>query len=411
MAILVAIMGVLFGAVQLLPSLEYGPLSSRWVGGVSPMGFHNKVPYAFLGTTARFSPRSLFTFLFAGANPGDEFPTNYFGVLPFMLSVVGAWRGWRHKWVKYFAAVALFSYLYTWGEFSFLHGVLYLVPGLDVAREAGRFILLTHFAGSILAGYGVDAVFGALAPKDQSFRTFVRSARWLVVFLAAILMAGSLQTTIAVEDSLFMSFVFIAAAYVIFELLYRDYRSSRVKGALVFLIIWDLYAFNSPVRNKQIMVAAKQDHMAELIDTRKLAEFFRSQHSAFRIHFDATNPPNIGNSYGVPMTGGMSATMLADYFPYLGHAWQNCLTFSTHSAGPTSPDGNRSFRKASGVCMRTRVTVVVPGLYMTFRSIPQKNVPRDACRTRISMFCTQRLWIARHENRSIRKPMFTIQRK
>jgi hypothetical protein len=319
MAVLVAVMGFLFGSVQMLPSLEYGPLSYRWVGADLPIGFHNKVPYVFLGTGARFSPRSLFTFLFAGVNPGDEFPTNYFGVLPFLLAVVGVWRGWRNPWVKYCAALGLFSYLYTWGEFSLLHGVLYLVPGLDVAREAGRFILLTHFAGAILAGYGVDALFGALAPKDHSFGTFVRSARWLVIFLAAILLVGSLQTTVVIDDSLFMSFVFIVTAYVIFELLYRDHRSAGVKSAIMFVIVWDLYAFNFPVRNKPTMAAAKQDHMAELLDTRKLAEFFRSKSGVFRVHFDAINPPNIGNSYGIPMTGGMSATMLTDYFPYLGH--------------------------------------------------------------------------------------------
>jgi hypothetical protein len=319
LAVLVALMGFLFGAVQMLPSLEYGPLSYRWVGGDSPVGFHNKVPYAFLGSIARFSPRSLFKFLFAGANPGDERPTNYFGVLPFLLAVVGAWRGWRNKWVKYFVALALFSFLYTWGEFSFLHGVLYLLPGLDVAREASRFILLTHFSASILAGFGVDELFGALAPKDPSFGSFVRSVRWLVVFLGAILIAASVQTTIAVDDSLFMSFVFIAAAYVVFELLHRDRRQVAVRAALVFMVLWDFYVFNYPVRNKATMAAAKQDHMAELVETRKLADFFRSQSGVFRIHFEAINPPNIGNSYGIPMTGGMSATMLTDYFPYLGH--------------------------------------------------------------------------------------------
>src|SRR5215831_3729394 len=214
LAVLVALMGFLFGAVQMLPSLEYGPLSYRWVGGDSPIGFHNKVPYAFLGTLARFSPRSLFTFLFAGANPGDELPTNYFGVLPFLLAIVGAWRGWRNKWVKYFTVLAIFSYLYTWGEFSFLHGILYLVPGLDVAREAGRFILLTHFAMALLAGFGINELFGVEAPKDSAMRTFVRSLRWLTIFLTALLIAGSVQTKVSLDDSFYVSFVFIAASYV-----------------------------------------------------------------------------------------------------------------------------------------------------------------------------------------------------
>jgi hypothetical protein len=222
MAALVAVIGFLFGGVQLLPSLEYGPLSYQWIGGDSPIGFHNKVPYRYLGTQGRFSPRSMFTFLFAGANPGDEFPTNYFGVLPFLLCIVGAWRGWRYKWAKYFTAVAVVSYLYTWGEFSFLHGVLYLVPGLDIAREAGRFILVTHCAGAVLAGYGTDQLFGAVPAKDHSAQTFVRSLRWLVVFLAVLLLAGSVQKTIAIADTFFLSFVFIAAAYLVFEFLQRS---------------------------------------------------------------------------------------------------------------------------------------------------------------------------------------------
>jgi hypothetical protein len=102
MAALVAIVGFLFGAVQLLPSLEYGPLSYRWIGADMPIRFSQKVPYQFLGGIARFSPRSLFTFLFAAASPGDHLPSNYFGVLPFVLSIVGAWRGRQDKWVKYF---------------------------------------------------------------------------------------------------------------------------------------------------------------------------------------------------------------------------------------------------------------------------------------------------------------------
>jgi SAM-dependent methyltransferase len=318
MAALVAVTGFMFGAVQLLPSLEYGPLSYRWVGADAPIGFHGKVPYEWLGTLARFSPSSLFTFLLGAANPGDQVPTNYFGVLPFFLCIVGAWRGWRQKWVKYFTLVAVLSFLYTWGEFSFLHGLLYLIPGLDVAREAGRFILLTHFAAAILAGFGIDELFGAMS-TDNALRTFIRGLRWLTVFLTALLIAGSAQKTIVIDDSFFMSFVFIAAAYVVFELLYNNRRTLPVKAAIVFLLLWDVYEFNVPVRNRVELQARKQDFMADLLAQKDLARFLKSQPQPFRIHFDAETPPNLGDSYDIPMTGGMSATMLTDYFPYIGH--------------------------------------------------------------------------------------------
>jgi SAM-dependent methyltransferase len=325
LAAVVAVMGFMFAAVQLLPSLEYGPLAYRWVGGDAPVGFHNKIPYEWLGTLARFSPRSLFTFLFGAASPGNQTPSNYFGILPLFLCIVGAWRGWALRWVKYFTLVAVFSYLYTWGEFSFLHGVLYLVPGLDIAREAGRFILLTHFAMAILAGFGINELFGTAAPKDSGIRTFVRSLRWLTIFLTAVLVAGSVQKTIELDDSFFMSFVFIAASYVIFELIYRDRRTFPLHAAIVFLLLWDVYEFNYPVRNKTAMQAEKQDFMADLIDRKKLAQFLKSQPQPFRIHFDAQTPPNMGDSYGIPMTGGMSATMLTEYLPYLGHPMMDRL--------------------------------------------------------------------------------------
>ena len=319
MAVVVGVVALLFGAIQLLPSIEYAPISYRWVGAEYPIQFQQKVPYQFLGGTARFSPRSVFTFLFGAASPGDHLPSNYFGVLPFLLSIIGAWRGWHKRWVKYFAVVAIISYLYTWGEFSFLHGLLYLLPGLDIAREAGRFILLTHFATAILAAYGIDVLFGQAHLQDMGMQRFVKTLRWLVIFIAAILIADTVRS-VAIDDSSYMSFIFIVGSYIVLELVTRQHEGLRLKLALLFLIVWDLYEFNYPVRNKAVMQAQQQDHMAELLDSKKLVDFFKSKGSDFRIHFDADLPPNIGDSYGIPMTGGMAATMLVDYLGYLGHA-------------------------------------------------------------------------------------------
>ena len=319
MAASVAVMGFLFGAVQLIPSMEYGPLSYRWIGSDTPIRFLQRVPYQYLGELARFSPRSLFSFLFGAANPGDQSPSNYFGVLPFLLSIIGAWRCWSEKWVKYLAVLGAAAYLYSWGEFSFLHGLLYLVPGLDIAREAGRFILVTHFAMAILGGYGIDHLLGAERASDSRVSVFVRGVRWLVILLAGLLIAGTIQTAITIDDWYFMSFFLIGGAYVLLELLSRGYGLVLTKVALVFLLLWDLYVFNWTIRNKGIAQAQKQDHMDELLKSRKLADFLKSQAGPFRIHFDAEFPPNLGDAYGIEMTGGMGATMLTDYLGYLGH--------------------------------------------------------------------------------------------
>jgi hypothetical protein len=59
--------------------------------------------------------------------------------------------------------------------------------------------------------------------------------------------------------------------------------------------------------------------MAQFLDTRGLGDFLNSQGSLFRVHFDGEFPPNIGDTWGIQMTGGMGATMLVDYTGYLGH--------------------------------------------------------------------------------------------
>jgi hypothetical protein len=317
----VALVGLLFGGVQLLPSMEYWPMSYRWVGGPGPIQSQDKVPYQYIGELARFSPRSLFSFLFRGASPGSDHEThNYMGVLTLFLSVIGAWQFWRERWVKYFAVLGALAFVYSWGSFSFLHGVLYLLPLLDMAREAGRFIHITHFAMAILAGYGIEHLFSATISKDSRIWTFVRGIRWIVVLLVAVLTASILQTTVGVPEWAFMSLVFIGSGYVLFEVICRGFRSVSTKVALVFFLLWDLYAADWVIRNKALARAEKQDHLAEILDVRELGEFLRPRDSLFRIHFEAEIPPNIGHAYGVHMTGGMGATMLMDYARYLDSA-------------------------------------------------------------------------------------------
>jgi hypothetical protein len=40
---------------ELIPSLEYGPLSYRWIGADEPIRFIQKIPYEFLGGSSRRS--------------------------------------------------------------------------------------------------------------------------------------------------------------------------------------------------------------------------------------------------------------------------------------------------------------------------------------------------------------------
>src|SRR2546423_13192015 len=96
---------------------------------------------------------------------------------------------------------------------------------------------------AILAGYGIEYLFSAVPSRTDSIWYFIRALRWLTIFVAAVLIAGSLQTSITVMDQAYLSFVFIGCAYILCELVCRNYRSIAVKSALVFLLLWDVYAF------------------------------------------------------------------------------------------------------------------------------------------------------------------------
>ena len=141
--------GAAAGAVQILPSLEYGPLAFRFLEANITLPSAERIPYGYLNNN--FLPRALFGFLagypFAGANIGTEEIYPYIGILPLLAAMAGVWKNWANAWVKYLAALAVLAFDYSLGDFSLLHGVLYaVVPRLWMAREPGRFVYLVHFA-------------------------------------------------------------------------------------------------------------------------------------------------------------------------------------------------------------------------------------------------------------------------
>ena len=170
--VMAGIVAFAFGAIQLLPSLEYSELADRWFEAPHPLPARQIIPYGNLSDG--FLPRSAFAFLltspFGGAVGAAEHFSPYFGVFPLLLVVIGMGRNWDRPWVKYLTALAGLAFFYTLGWFSFLHELLYvLVPFLWMAREPVRFLYLAHFAMAILAGFGVQTLFSEQAQTHGFF--------------------------------------------------------------------------------------------------------------------------------------------------------------------------------------------------------------------------------------------------
>lgn len=158
--------------MQLCPSLEYSPLVVRWTGQW-PGLFTTRIPCSVVSGDGSFAtslgPRSLFEFLFSTAPRGGGEFSLYFGVMPFLLALIGIWKNWRHPWVKYLTGLAVAALFYSLGAYSLLYGVLYVVlPYMDKAWESGRFLYLTHFAAAVLAGFGAQSLFSSDGILQQS---------------------------------------------------------------------------------------------------------------------------------------------------------------------------------------------------------------------------------------------------
>lgn len=316
-ALVVLVVGLLAfasGAVQLLPSMEYSGLAVRYIGAGPPLPATEKIAYSDLQDG--FWPRALLGFLLGCPFPGGSIGTGefspYFGVLPLLLVVIGVWRDWDRPWVRFLAGLAAVSFFYSLGSFSLLHGLVYsLAPFLWMAREAGRFIYLAHFAMAVLAGFGVQALFDAAG--DDFFPRLAGVFKWVVIVLAVSLGIPAVYGKPEMNEWAYFSFLFVLGSYGLMLHVGRGNRTRAAEFLLVALIVCDLSAFNWTIRNKNEEQKAGRDHLQVLLSAGNLAAFFKSQPGLFRVQMQGGWQPNIGDLYGVQTTDGKTASVLRDY--------------------------------------------------------------------------------------------------
>jgi len=316
-AVVVAVAGVLSfaaGAVQLFPSFEYRPRALRYLSDTIVLPVTQRIPYHHLSDG--LSPRALLAFLLAfpfGGNIGSsEIFTPYFGVLPFVLALAGIAKNWAEPWLRFLALLAVLSFFYSLGSFSFLHGVLYpLVPFLWMAREAGRFIYLTNFALAVAAAYGTESLFQH-ADADRFAARVSGILKWPVLAGACLLSIPAVYGRPEVNDWIFLSFLFLLGAYGVMRYAARN-RGATARFAVAALIVCDLNAFAWIIESRSEVTKAGRNHLERLLSCRGTAAFLRSQPGLFRVHIATNWAPNLGDLYGIQTIDGMGATLLRDF--------------------------------------------------------------------------------------------------
>ena len=304
--------GLAGGAVQLLPSAEYSHRAIRFLAGTA-LPATEKIPYAYLGDA--LWPHSILGMIvgaFSGNASSGEYISPYFGVFSMLLAAIGTMKYWDKRWVRYLAGLALLSFLYSFGNFSLLHGILYaLAPILWMAREADRFVYLADFALAILAGFGADALLSSKRPLlwGQLPRALCWMAISAMIALAYPVVAGKGD----MNPWISLSLILIVLSYCLFGYIIRGHNGPWAKFLILALIVFDLSAFDWSAANRLQESAKRSNYMEQLRSSSAVASFVRAQPGVFRVEVEGELVPDIGDVYGVEMTMGNAVTLVADY--------------------------------------------------------------------------------------------------
>jgi hypothetical protein len=167
------VIGIMLGAIQLLPTMRLAELSIR-----AEMSYESSLEgfLNYYNLFTLFSPKFFGSFnalIFAGmlddvsywgghtVGGGDNHlyleSCIYVGLSALVFGVFGIIALWKKRVVKFLVGISLLSILYILGDNFILYKLFYnFVPGFDKFRLIGRFGLILPFSFSLLGAYGFD---------------------------------------------------------------------------------------------------------------------------------------------------------------------------------------------------------------------------------------------------------------
>ena len=196
--LLLAVVGILIAAPVLLPAMQLAQYTARaawsyqetvgyslspaqWIGLVVP-GFFGRGPQLHWGLWPRVE-------------------VGYIGILPLALAVLALLgRRNRHTWT--FLGIAGVGFLLALGIYSIPHGWLSLLPGFDLLRAPGRFVLLMSFGLAALAGIGLQVLLSPVG-DSEAWKALTRLSSglgWVSKVAAAIVVPLVFAALLLTQD-------------------------------------------------------------------------------------------------------------------------------------------------------------------------------------------------------------------
>ena len=247
-------------ALQTLPTTELTAASIRATG----------MP---LGEAVAFSlpPRELFVGLlptFGLASPTSNEYLGWLGFMGFILALCGVTFRARHPAILFFTLLALVSLLLALGNHTPIYSRIFALPGMNLFRVPARWLFLTTFAGSIVAGAGFSFLkspgpdhHGAPAPRP--WYRLIAASRLLI----AVLVASGAAT-----------------------LLWPAQHVRSEETAPQLIVVWAALATGAVVLTFVALATAPSRLGAILITVATIAELWAS---ATSLEYNNPNPPGV----------------------------------------------------------------------------------------------------------------------
>lgn len=342
----------LVSAAQMLPAIEYGKHSLRWVNAASPVDWKTKVPYTVHGNLA-LPPSQLISALIPGMG-AEAYAFAGCVVLALALIALVRWRqGALGMQLRVLAAIAIGTYLYSVGPFDVFHGILYSVfPMLEKARSANLVFVTSSFSLAALAAMGIDVLRAECGSAFLWLRRFERGLLLLAVLLSAFVFIGlALKLPFVVDLNGLMMVAVVAACA---AALFYAYRSNHVSFRPFAILIFGLALLEWAIPGRNMLRAKEQSSFVSPLEAHDdIAGFLQSRPESVRVHVaQDVIPYNFGDWHGIDQRQGYLASVSTNVFNLvIGRSDARPLLSVNYliAKAPESPSQTQVFSGKSGL--------------------------------------------------------------
>lgn len=208
----------------------------------------------------------------------------YFGLLTFLLGLIGIVTTFRSKMTKFLVIVMSFGFLYALGSNFFVHEILYNLPFFGQFRNPARMMLYAVLAMSLLSGFGFDSL------MKLSFSD-IKQKVYITIGVTGILVISALLGLLSGSDNFYPSIssviYFILGSVIVFLAIMKKLNYVLAGSAIVVILFIDLYLaagdFNASKDNPEETFS---------VDSKMLKSFTSNlPDDIFRVNTRSYNPP------------------------------------------------------------------------------------------------------------------------